>query len=120
MYSRTNFVAGKGFILTKPLPTSEKFSREKGAKSAKSAKRSETLQIVSREKGLVQKERPKTLTKKLVLKRKVAGRFFLFCTFILFKRISSYICNALAFPPPTPPHHPAPRPPPPIYTAMVE
>jgi hypothetical protein len=27
---RTNFVAGKGFILTKPLPTSEKLSREKG------------------------------------------------------------------------------------------
>ncbi len=57
---RTNFVAGKGFILTKPLPTSEKLSREKGAKSAK---RAEALQIISREKGLVQKERSKTSTK---------------------------------------------------------
>ncbi len=57
---RTNFVAVKGFILIKPLPTSEKLSRGKGSKSAR---RAEALQIVSREKGLVQKERPKTSTK---------------------------------------------------------
>jgi len=58
---RTNFVAVKRFILTKPLPTSEKLSREKVAKSAK---RAEALQIISREKGLVQKERPKNLVLK--------------------------------------------------------
>jgi hypothetical protein len=54
---RTNFVAGKGFIFTKPMPTSENLSREMGAK------RAEALQIISREKGLVQKERTKTSTK---------------------------------------------------------